>query len=178
MSFLAPEARGPAAGSGTPAPEGSPGMGLRWRWQQAQLFERATPRGRPQWVGSVATPEPWREPAPELTNSPRHCGGDEGERRLRAPRREVEGLDILFLFHLGRGTLTMDDWLGVASSSVRAAKTLKSRIGVGHVKADLENAPHPPTWRAKCRWVFVSQEHRYHAKDSKVSNAGGCTREI
>jgi hypothetical protein len=25
---------------------------------------------------------------------------------------------------------------------------------------------------------FVSQEHGYHGKDPKVSNAGGCTREI
>jgi hypothetical protein len=39
----------------------------------------------------------------------------------------------------------MDDWLGVDPSSVAAVKTLKSCVGVGHVEADLENKPQPPT---------------------------------
>jgi hypothetical protein len=34
-----------------------------------------------------------------------------------------------------------DDRLGVALSSIAAAKALKSCIGIGHVEADLENTP-------------------------------------
>jgi hypothetical protein len=60
----------------------------------------------------------------------RRSGGGEGERRLHAPRQDVGGIEIFFLFHLGRGTLTTDDRLGVAPSSVAAVKVLKSCIGV------------------------------------------------
>jgi hypothetical protein len=85
--------------------------------------------------------------------STRRSGGGEGERRLCALGWEVGGLEIFFRFYLGRGALTMDDRLGVAPCSVAAAKMLKSCIGVGHVEADLENTPQPPTWHAKCQWI-------------------------
>jgi hypothetical protein len=60
----------------------------------------------------------------------RRSGGGEGERRLRAPGRDVGGIEIFFLFHLGRGALTTNDRLGVAPSSVVVAKVLKSCVGV------------------------------------------------
>jgi hypothetical protein len=48
--------------------------------------------------------------------------------------------------------LTMEDGLGLSPNGVAEGKTLEPCIGVGHVKADLEeNTPQPPTWRAKCR---------------------------
>jgi hypothetical protein len=38
---------------------------------------------------------------------------------------------------------------------------------IGHVDADLENMPQPPTCRAKMSRDFVSQEHAYHTKDPR-----------
>jgi hypothetical protein len=89
------------------------------------------------------------------------------------PRQDVGGLEIFLFLHLYRNLLATHDWLGVTPSSVAAAKTLKESTGVSHVDADLENTPQPPTWRAKCRGIFMLEEHGYHTKDPKVSNAGG-----
>jgi hypothetical protein len=81
----------------------------------------------------------------------RSSGGGEGERRLCTPGREVGGLQIFLLFLLGRDVLATEDGLGLSPNGVAVAKTLEPCIGVGHVRADLEeNTPQPPTWRAKC----------------------------
>jgi hypothetical protein len=62
------------------------------------------------------------------------------------PGREVGGLQVILLFLLGRDVLAMEDGLGLPPNGVAAAKTLKPCIGVGNVKADLEeNTPQPPT---------------------------------
>jgi hypothetical protein len=58
------------------------------------------------------------------------------------PGREIGGLQIFLVFLLGRDVLVTDDGLGMSSNSVAAVKTLEPCIGVGHVKADLEeNTP-------------------------------------
>jgi hypothetical protein len=65
--------------------------------------------------------------------------------------REVGGLQIFLLFLLGRDMLMTEDGLGLSPNSIAAVKKLEPCIGVGHVKADLEeNTPQPPTWRTKC----------------------------
>jgi hypothetical protein len=62
------------------------------------------------------------------------------------PGQEVGGLQIFLLFLLGRDVLTMEDGLGLPPNGIAAAKTLEPCVGVGHVKADLEeNTPQPPT---------------------------------
>jgi hypothetical protein len=74
--------------------------------------------------------------------SARSGSGGEGERRLCMPGREVGGLQIFLLLLLDRGFTTTEDGLGLPPNSVTAAKTLEPRVGVGHVKADLEeNTP-------------------------------------
>jgi hypothetical protein len=65
--------------------------------------------------------------------SARSSGGGEGERRLCTPGREVGGLQIFFLFLLGRDVLTTEDGLGLSPNGVAAAKTLEPCVGVGHV---------------------------------------------
>jgi hypothetical protein len=76
--------------------------------------------------------------------SARGSGSGEGERRLCTLGREVGGLEIFLLFLLGRDVLATDDGLDISSNSVVAAKTLEPCIGVGHVKADLEETHHNP----------------------------------
>jgi hypothetical protein len=74
--------------------------------------------------------------------STRSSGGGEGERRLCTPGWEVGGLQIFLLFLLGRDVLTTEDGLGLSLNSVTAAKMLEPCVGVGQVKADLEeNTP-------------------------------------
>jgi hypothetical protein len=85
--------------------------------------------------------------------STRRSGGGEGERRLRAPGRDVGGLEIFFLFHLSRGVLMTDDRLGLDPSGVAPAKALKSCVGVAHVEVDVENTPEHPTLHANCREI-------------------------
>jgi hypothetical protein len=105
--------------------------------------------------------------------SARSSGGGEGERRLCTPGREVGGLQIFFLFLLGRDVLTMENGLGLSPNGIAVAKTLEPCVGVGHVKADLEeNTPHPPTWRAKCRWISCRKNMGYHAMDPKIRTQG------
>jgi hypothetical protein len=69
--------------------------------------------------------------------------------------------------------LTTEDGLGLSPNGVAAAKTLESCVGNGHVEADLEeNAPHPPTWRAKCQWILCRKNTGYHATDPKIRTQG------
>jgi hypothetical protein len=105
--------------------------------------------------------------------SSRSSGGGEGERRLCTPGREVGGLQIFLLFLLGRVVLMTEDGLGLSPNGIAAAKTLEPCVGVGHVKADLEeNTPQPPTWRAKCRWISCHKNTGYHATDPKIQTQG------
>jgi hypothetical protein len=67
----------------------------------------------------------------------------------------------------------MEDGLGLPSNSIAMAKTLEPCVGVGHVKADLEeNTPQPPTWHAKCRWISCRKNTGYHAMDPKIRTQG------
>jgi hypothetical protein len=107
----------------------------------------------------------------------RHIGGSEGERRLRAPRRDVGGLEIFFLLHLGRGTLTKDDRLGVAPSGVAAVKALKVCVGVGNIEADLENTPQPLPGVPNVKGFRVARARVPH-EGPKGIECRGSTREI
>jgi hypothetical protein len=74
--------------------------------------------------------------------SVRSSGGGNGERRLCTPGWEVGGLQIFLLYLLGRDVLTMEDGLSLSPDGVATAKTLEPCVGIGHVKADLEeNTP-------------------------------------
>jgi hypothetical protein len=48
------------------------------------------------------------------------------------------------------------------------AKAKTCETIVTHVKADLENTPQPPTWRAKCRRILCRKNTGYHTKDPKI----------
>jgi hypothetical protein len=105
--------------------------------------------------------------------SARSSGGGEGERRLYMPGQEVGGLQIFLLFLLGRDVLATEDGLSLSSNDVAVAKTLEPCVGVGHIKADLEeNTPQPPTWRAKCRWISCRKNTGYHTTDPKIRTQG------
>jgi hypothetical protein len=105
--------------------------------------------------------------------SMRSGGCGEGERRLCTPRREVGGLQIFLLFLPSRGFPTMEDGLGLPLNGIAAAKTLEPCISVGQVEADLEeNAPQPPTWCAKCRWISCRKNTGYHAMNPKIQTQG------
>jgi hypothetical protein len=67
-----------------------------------------------------------------------------------------------------------EDGLGLPPDSVATAKTLEPCIGVGHVKADLEeNTPTAPYLARQMSMDFVSQEHGVPRDGPKDSNAGG-----
>jgi hypothetical protein len=105
--------------------------------------------------------------------SARSGGGGEGERRLCTPGWEVGGLQVFLFFLPGRGISTMEDGLSLTPNGVAAAKTLEPCIGVGHVKAEIEEIiPQPPTWRAKCRWISCRKNMGYHATDPKIRTQG------
>jgi hypothetical protein len=101
--------------------------------------------------------------------SARSSGGGEGERRLYTPEREVGGLQIFLLFLLRRDVLATEDGLDLSLNGIAAAKALKPCVGVGHVKADLEeNTPQPPTWRTKYRWISCRKNMGYHTTDPNI----------
>jgi hypothetical protein len=51
---------------------------------------------------------------------------------------------IFLLFLLRRDVLATNDGLGISLNSVAAVKTLKPRVSVRHVEADLEETHHSP----------------------------------
>jgi hypothetical protein len=55
----------------------------------------------------------------------------------------------------------------IVSTEAKTRKTI-----VAHVKADLENTPQPPTWRAKCRWISCRKNTGYHTIDPKIRMQG------
>jgi hypothetical protein len=61
----------------------------------------------------------------------------------------------------------------IVGTEVKTCETI-----VAHVEEDLGNTPQPPTWRAKCLWVFVSQEHGVPCEGPKGFERRGCMREI
>jgi hypothetical protein len=105
--------------------------------------------------------------------SVRSGGGGEGERRLRTPGWEVGGLQVFLFFLPGQGISTTEDGLGLPPNGVAAAKTLEPCVGVGHVKADLEEiTPQPPTRHAKYRWISCRKNTGYHTTDRKIRTQG------
>jgi hypothetical protein len=60
-----------------------------------------------------------------------------------------------------------------AMARVDSAKVKMTMTIVTHVEADLEeNAPQPPTWRAKYRWISCRKNTGYHATDPKIQTQG------
>jgi hypothetical protein len=89
------------------------------------------------------------------------------------PGWEIGGLQIFLPFLLVRDVLAMEDRLGMSSNGVAAAEMLEPCVGVGHVKADLEeNTPQPPTWRAKSQWISCRKNTGYHTTDPKIRTQG------
>jgi hypothetical protein len=61
----------------------------------------------------------------------------------------------------------------LATARVDSAKVKTVTTIVTHVKADLEeNTPQPPTWRAKCRWIWCRKNTGYHATDPRIRTQG------
>jgi hypothetical protein len=70
--------------------------------------------------------------------------------------------------------LTMEDGLSLSLNGVAVAKTLESCVGVGHVKADLEeNTPQSPYLARQMLMDFMLQEHGVPHDGPKDSNTGG-----
>jgi hypothetical protein len=96
---------------------------------------------------------------------PGHTAKGSGERR-EAPEAEVADLR---LSDLPNGLQAIED-LKTCSATARVDSTKAKTVMtiVTHVEADLENTPHPSTWRAKCRWISCHKSTGYHATDPKI----------
>jgi hypothetical protein len=99
---------------------------------------------------------------------------------LRERREAPKADDVaLLLARLPNGFQGIEDLKTSLAMTLIVGMEAKTCVAIAvHVEADLENTPQPPTWRAKCRWVSCRKNTGYHAKDPKVSNTAGYTREI
>jgi hypothetical protein len=88
-----------------------------------------------------------------------------GERR-EAPKAKVADLWLT----LSNGLQAIEDLeMFSATTCVDSTKAKTVMMIVTHVETDLErNAPQPPTWRAKCRWISCRKNTGYHAMDPKI----------
>jgi hypothetical protein len=92
-----------------------------------------------------------------------------GERR-EALEAEVAGCWLT----LSNGLQAIKDLkMFLATTCVDSTEAKTVTMIVTHVEADLEeNTPHPPTWRAKCRWISCHKNTGYHAMDPKIRTQG------
>jgi hypothetical protein len=150
--------------SGLPIPGARGTVPRRWNWlpralgsSQGRVFvgdgnelgDSSTPPLTPVRSGLIAQQllchgESLRRGQLSARMGVRSSSGGEGERGLCTPGWEVGGFEIFLLFLLRRDVLATNDGLGISSNSVAAAKTLKPRISVSHVEADLEETHHNP----------------------------------
>jgi hypothetical protein len=105
---------------------------------------------------------------PEAQRPGRMAKGS-GERR-EDPEAEVADLRLA---NLPNGLQAIEDLkTSSATTLVDSTKAKTRETIVTRVKANLENTPQPPTWRAKCRWISCRKNTGYHAMDPKIRTQG------